>query len=212
MPLVSTALAAAAFFFFADLVYTVDHYLVHHDRERYKRTHARHHGRYVGKKDGPQLDAYEIWTYGRAALVSTGMMIGLTWLTGNPGFVAGAVLKFGHSLLFHLYQHAWWSEVPLRKQGLPRPHAGWGFASARYHAHHHGYPEDRIFTYAETWQGFDRILERMHPWLCRFTKDGKGRALSLPAKSAATLVPARLPATARARATAPPRAPSGAGR
>lgn len=44
-------------------------------------------------------------------------------------------------------------------------------ASARYHAFHHSHPDDRIFTYAESWAGFDRILELLHPWLVRFTVD-----------------------------------------
>ncbi|AKV02786.1 hypothetical protein AKJ09_09449 [Labilithrix luteola] len=174
MSLLSTIVAAAAFFVGADLVYTVDHYLVHHDHDRYKRTHSRHHRRYVGSKDAVQLDGYELWTYGRAALISTLAMVPLSLLTGNPGFVIGGVLKFVHSLLFHLYQHGWWSSVPLRKQGLPPPKPGWGFASAHYHAHHHAYPDDAVFTYAESWQGFDRILEWAHPRIVRYTKDGHG--------------------------------------
>lgn len=175
MSIISTTLAAASFFVGADVVYTLDHYFVHHDRERYKRTHSRHHRRYVGSKDGPQLDAYELWTYSRAALISLAGMIVLTLFTKEWGFVIGAVLKYVHSLLFHLYQHGWWSETPLRKQNFPPPRPGWGLATARYHAHHHAYPDDRVFTYAESWQGFDRLLELAHPWLVKFTKDGGGR-------------------------------------
>jgi hypothetical protein len=53
---------------------------------------------------------------------------------------------------------------------------GWGLARARYHAYHHARPDDgAVFTYAESWQGFDRLLERMHPWLVRFTADGARR-------------------------------------
>ncbi len=171
MSIVSTAVTVAVFFFAADLVYTLDHYLVHHDRERYRRGHARHHRRYNGKKDAPQLDDYELATYGSAALVSFVGMASLSLLTGNWAFALAAVLKFSHSLVFHCYQHHWWGETPLRKQNLPPPKRGWGLASARYHAWHHSHPNDEVFTYSETWQGFDRILEWAHPWLVRFTKD-----------------------------------------
>src|SRR5262249_6436602 len=150
-------------------------YLVHHDRERYRTGHSRHHRRYNGSKNARQLDDYELSTYGSAALLSFVGMSTLSLLTGNWGFALGAVLKFIHSLLFHCYQHAWWSSVPLRKQSLPPPKPGWGFASARYHAHHHAHPDDKIFTYAESWQGFDRILEWAHPWLVRLTKDCRTR-------------------------------------
>ena len=108
MSIVSTAAAVAVFFFAADLVYTLDHYFVHHDRERYRLGHARHHRRYNGKKDAPQLDAYEITT------------------------------------------DAW----------------------------HHSHPDDEVFTYSETWQGFDRILEWAHRWLVRYTKDGRAGLLT----------------------------------
>jgi hypothetical protein len=175
MSLVSTLVAAGTFFFFADLVYTLDHYFVHHDRERYRAGHGRHHRRYIGAKDAPQLDAYELSTYGSAALLSTAAMSALSLLSGNWGFFLGGVAKFVHSLVFHCYQHKWWGSVPVRKQGLARPRRTWGLATARYHAHHHAHPEDPIFTYAESWAGFDRILEWAHPWLHRFTKDGAAR-------------------------------------
>lgn len=176
MSVLASALAAAAFFFAADLVYTLDHYLVHHDRERYRAGHSRHHRRYNIEKNAPQLDAYELQTYGSAAALSIAATSALSLLTGNWGFVIGATLKFVHSLVFHCYQHGWWSEVPLRKKALPPPTPGWGFATARYHAHHHAHPNDAMFTYAESWQGFDRILEWAHPWLVRFTVDGRARA------------------------------------
>jgi hypothetical protein len=176
MTFLGSAAAAGLFFFAADLVYTLDHYLVHHDRGRYRLGHSRHHRRYNGAKDGPQLDAYELSTYGTAAVLSTVGTSVVSLLTGNWGFVIGAIAKFAHSLLFHFYQHWWWSDVPLRKQELAPPRRGWGLASARYHAHHHAHPNDPIFTYAESWQGFDRILEWAHPWLVRFTTDGRGRA------------------------------------
>jgi hypothetical protein len=167
------ALAAGAFFVAADLVYTMDHYFVHHDRERYKQGHSRHHRRYVGAKDGPQLDSYELTTYGSAAVVSFAVMAVLALLTGVWGFAIGAALKFLHSLLFHCYQHRWWSGAPLRRQRVGRPRRSWGIASAEYHAHHHAHPDDEVFTFAESWQGFDRILERVHPWLVRYTVDGR---------------------------------------
>jgi hypothetical protein len=170
--MLSTILAALAFFFVADMVYVADHYLVHHDRARYKVTHGRHHRRYNGRKDGPQLDEYEFSTYSSAALVSILGMSVVSLLTGNIGFFAGAVLKYIHSLLFHCYQHGWWSETPLRKQNLEAPTRSWGLASARYHAYHHSHPDEPVFTYAESWAGFDRILEALHPWLVRFTVEG----------------------------------------
>lgn len=173
MSLLTHVGAAALFFFAADLVYTLDHYFVHHDRERYRAGHGRHHRRYNVAKNGPQLDAYEISTYGSAALLSFMAMSSLSLLTGNWGFATGAALKFVHSLVFHCYQHGWWSRVPLRKQGLAPPERGWGLASARYHAHHHAYPADGVFTYAESWKGFDRLLEWAHPWLVLLTKDGR---------------------------------------
>ncbi|MDB4946771.1 MAG: hypothetical protein JWP97_6305 [Labilithrix sp.] len=168
----TTLLACAAFFFAADLVYAVDHYLVHHDRARYRVTHGRHHRRYNGKKDAAQLDAYELSTYGSAALMTIAITSVLSLFTGNPGFLLGAVLKFAHTLLFHLYQHGWWSEVPLRHLDLGAPRRTWLLASARYHAFHHSNPEDEVFTYAESWAGFDRILELLHPYIVRFTVDG----------------------------------------
>lgn len=169
-PYASAALAAFIVFFVADLVYTVDHYLVHRDRRRYKVTHSRHHRRYNRVRDDVHLDAYELSTY-----TSAGVMLFLgaslvTLFTGNLGYVIGAVLKYAHSLLFHLYQHRWWGEVHVRKQAL-EPRRTWGFASARYHAWHHARPDEGPFTYAETWAGFDRILERLHPWLERHTVD-----------------------------------------
>ncbi len=170
--MVATLLAIALVFFVADLAYVIDHYFVHHDRERYRVTHARHHRRYNGSKDAPQLDAYELSTYTSAAIVSVIATSALSLMTGNPGFVIGAALKYVHSLLFHLYQHGWWGALPLRKQGLGEPKRTWGFASAQYHAYHHSHPDAPVFTFSETWAGFDRILEIIHPWLVRFTKDG----------------------------------------
>ncbi|HSO34804.1 MAG TPA: sterol desaturase family protein [Labilithrix sp.] len=175
----TTALACAAFFFVADLVYAVDHYLVHHDRERYRVTHGRHHRRYNGKKDAPQLDAYELSTYGSAAIMTVAITSVLSLGTGNPGFLLGAVLKFVHTLLFHLYQHRWWREIPLRQQHLGAPKRTWRIASAKYHAFHHSHPDDAIFTYAESWAGFDRLLELLHPWLVRFTVDGAAHVRTL---------------------------------
>jgi hypothetical protein len=169
--MVATLVAAVAFFFVADLVYVLDHYFVHHDRARYKVTHGRHHRRYNGKKDAPQLDEYEFSTYSSAALVSMLGMSVLSLLTGNPGFFLGAFLKYLHSLVFHCYQHGWWGDVPLRKQNLGAPARTWGLASARYHAFHHSHPDEPLFTYAESWAGFDRILEAAHPWLVRYTAD-----------------------------------------
>jgi hypothetical protein len=173
MSLLTTVAATAVFFFAADLVYTLDHYFVHHDRERYRRGHSRHHRRYNGAKNAVQLDHYELSTYGSAAVQSIAGMSALSLLTGNWGFLLGAVLKFIHSLVFHCYQHGWWSDVPVRKHVRAAPRRGWGLATAHYHAHHHAHPDDAIFTYSESWQGFDRILEWAHPWLVRFTKDGR---------------------------------------
>lgn len=172
MSFLSTALACGAFLFVADLVYAVDHYLVHHDRARYRLTHGRHHRRYNGTKNAPQLDAYELSTYLSAALMSVAITSVVSLLTGNPGFLLGALLKLAHTLLFHCYQHRWWSAVPLRQQRLGAPRRSWLLASARYHAFHHSHPDDALFTYAESWSGFDRILELLHPWLVRFTVDG----------------------------------------
>ncbi len=169
----STALAVFAFFVIADAVYTVDHYLIHHDRARYRRMHSRHHRRYNGPKDAPQLDGYEFVGYSSAALLSFLLASVLSLVSGNWGFALGAVLKYAHSLLFHLYQHRWWGDEPLRKQALGTPSRSWGLASARYHAFHHSHPDDALFTYAESWRGFDRILERLHPVLVRFTADGR---------------------------------------
>ncbi len=170
--MISVVVAAVAFFFVADLVYALDHYFVHHDRARYKVTHGRHHARYNGKKDGPQLNAYEFSTYSSAAIVSMMGMSLLSLLTGNVGFFLGAFLKYVHSLVFHCYQHGWWGAVPLRKQKLSAPRRTWGIASAHYHAFHHTHPDEPVFTYAESWAGFDRILEAAHPWLVRRTVDG----------------------------------------
>ncbi len=180
----STVLAAVAFFFVADMVYALDHYLVHHDRARYKVTHGRHHARYNGKKDGPQLNAYEFSTYSSAAIVSMMGMSMLSLLTGNPGFFLGALLKYIHSLVFHCYQHGWWGDVPLRKQRLEAPRRTWGIASARYHAFHHTHPDEPIFTYAESWAGFDRILEALHPWLVRRTVDRTSHVRNAAASAA----------------------------
>ena len=177
-----SSLAAAGFVFFvSDLVYVLDHYFVHHDRERYARTHGRHHRRYNGPKDGPHLDPGERGTYNSAGLASTVGASVLALYTGNVGFVAGALLKWAHSLLFHLYQHHWWSEVPIVSQGVPRPRARWGLATARYHAYHHAQPNDTRFTYAESWAGFDRLLELAHPWLVRWTADARRARRAGPA-------------------------------
>lgn len=164
--------AMAAVFAVSDLVYVLDHYFVHHDRERYARTHARHHRRYNGPRDGPHLDPGERATYNSAGLASCLAGSVLSLYSGNPGFLLGAVLKWAHSLLFHLYQHRWWGAVPVGSQRIPRARAHWGLASARYHAFHHAHPSDKRFTYAETWAGFDRLLELAHPWLVRLTVDG----------------------------------------
>jgi hypothetical protein len=181
-------LAIVGVFFISDLVYTLDHYFVHHDKKRYLTGHGRHHARYGGAKSGAQLDWYEVSTYATAALMSMMPTSLVSLFTGNPGFFLGAVLKFGHSLLFHLYQHGWWTDRPVSKLGLEKPTGGWGIASAAYHAHHHAYPNDAPFTYTETWKGFDRILEWAHPWLVRFTADGQSR-VKLPVRSARTLEP-----------------------
>jgi sterol desaturase/sphingolipid hydroxylase (fatty acid hydroxylase superfamily) len=170
--LFGAVLACVVFFVIADLVYTIDHYFVHHDRARYRVTHGRHHRRYNGKKDAVQLDAYEMSTYGSAAIMTVAITSVVSLLTGNPGFVIGAILKFVHTLLLHLYQHGWWGEVPLRQQRLGAPRRTWLLASAKYHAYHHSHPDDGTFTYAESWGGFDRILEILHPWLVRYTVDG----------------------------------------
>lgn len=166
------AAAMSGVFLVSDLVYVLDHYFVHHDRERYARTHARHHRRYNGPKDGPQLDAGELSTYNTAGAASCLAASVLSLYTGNLGFALGALLKWAHSLLFHVYQHGWWGPVPVGNQAIPRPRAHWGLASARYHAFHHTQPNDGRFTYAETWAGFDRLLELAHPWLVRLTVDG----------------------------------------
>jgi hypothetical protein len=173
MSLGSGLLAAGFVFFVSDLVYVLDHYFVHHDRERYVRTHGRHHRRYNGPKTGPHLDPAERATYNSAGLASGVGASVLTLYTGNPGFMVGALLKWAHSLLFHLYQHRWWGSVPIGKQGVPRPRARWGLATARYHAYHHTQPNDARFTYAESWAGFDRLLELAHPWLVGLTADGR---------------------------------------
>jgi len=164
--------AVLATFFVADAVYTIDHYLVHRDRKRYAATHSRHHRRYNGSKDAPQLDAYELSTYTTAAVMLLLVGATLSLFTGNIGFVVGALLKYAHSLTFHVYQHRWWGQVPIRQQRLDAPRAHWGIASAHYHSRHHSHPNDRPFTYAESWAGFDRVLEAMHPRLVRFTVDG----------------------------------------
>jgi hypothetical protein len=167
------ALTAGAVLFLADLIFAIDHYLVHHDRPRFKETHGRHHGRYVGKKNAPQLDAYELSTYNTAGFGYCLVMSVVTLYTGNPGFLLGAALKWIHSLTFHLYQHRWWGAVPIRKQDLGPPKRHWGLATSHYHAWHHSHPNQRPFTYAETWAGFDRILEMLHPWLQRYTVDAR---------------------------------------
>jgi hypothetical protein len=168
-------LAIAAVFFVSDLVYTLDHYFVHHDKKRYAAGHGRHHLRYGGARDGQHLNFYEVSTYASAALMSMLPTSLLSLFTGNPGFFAGAVLKFVHSLLFHLYQHRWWGSRPVSKLGLEKPTGGWGIASSTYHAHHHACPNDGPFTYAESWKGFDRLLEWAHPRLVRLTADGQSR-------------------------------------
>jgi hypothetical protein len=172
MALLETALACAFFFLVADLVYAIDHYFVHHDRNRYRVTHGRHHRRYNSKKDAVHLDSYEMSTYGSAAIMTVAITSVISLMTGNWGFLAGAVLKYVHTLVLHLYQHGWWGPVPVRQQKLGVPRRTWGFAMARYHAFHHSHPDDAVFTYAESWAGFDRILEILHPWLVRYTADG----------------------------------------
>lgn len=184
MRLTSIGLAVVGFFVVADLVYALDHYFVHHDRERYRATHSRHHRRYNGTKDAAQLDDYELSTYGSAAVVSIAGMSVLSLFTGNPGFFIGAVLKFAHTLLFHLYQHRWWGVVPVRKQALGVARRTWLLASARYHAFHHSHPDDATFTFAESWAGYDRILEVLHPRLVRFTADGRARGTEASAPAA----------------------------
>ncbi|MDF1701248.1 MAG: sterol desaturase family protein [Planctomycetota bacterium] len=172
-----------AVFFVADMVYVLDHYFVHYDRDRYRKTHARHHRRYNGPKSGPQLDAFELSTYNSAAFGLLVAMSVLTLFTGNVGFVAGAALKWVHSLVFHCYQHGWWTGVSIRNVRPDRPPASWGLATASYHAWHHSNPNDTRFTFAESWAGFDRILEKLHPWLIRFTVDARaGRLYHLPAR------------------------------
>jgi hypothetical protein len=99
----------------------------------------------------------------------------LSLFTGNPGFVLGAVVKYVHSLTLHLYQHHWWADTPVRQQCLGTPRSHWGLVSARYHAFHHSDPTDPVFTYSETWAGWDRLLELAHPFLVRLTVDGKER-------------------------------------
>lgn len=165
--------AVAGVFLVSDLVYVLDHYFVHHDRTRYARTHARHHRRYSRPKDAPQLDAGERATYNTAGLASSLAGSVLSLYSGNLGFLLGALLKWVHSLLFHLYQHRWWGAVPVGSQGIPRPGARWGLAGARYHAFHHTQPDDRRFSYAESWAGWDRLLEWAHPWLVRLTVDAR---------------------------------------
>ena len=103
----------------------------------------------------------------------------ISLMTGNPGFLLGAALKFVHTLLFHLYQHRWWKDVPLRQQRLGPPERSWLLASAKYHALHHSHPDDHIFTYAESWAGIDRILEVLHPWLVRLSVDGAAHVHTL---------------------------------
>ncbi len=168
-------LAIAGVFFLSDLVYTLDHYFVHHDKKRYASGHGRHHLRYGGTRDSEHLNFYEVSTYATASLMSLMPTSLLSLFTGNPGFVLGALLKFVHSLLFHLYQHRWWGARPVSKLGLAKPTGGWGIASAAYHAHHHAAPNDGPFCYAESWKGFDRLLEWAHPRLVRFTVDGQSR-------------------------------------
>jgi sterol desaturase/sphingolipid hydroxylase (fatty acid hydroxylase superfamily) len=173
-PHLSALVAAFSVFFMADLVYTVDHYLVHRDARRYKATHGRHHRRYNRVKDAPQLDAYELSTYTTAGvLLFVGTSL-VSLFSGNLGFVLGALVKYAHSLLFHLYQHRWWGPINVRKLWKAPPRPSWGIASARYHAWHHSHPDDGPFTYAETWAGFDRILERLDPWLARLSANRRG--------------------------------------
>jgi hypothetical protein len=112
-------------------------------------------------------------------------MLTVSLLTGNWGFAIGAILKYVHSLVFHCYQHKWWSpSTTLKKQNLAAPRRTWGLATAHYHAHHHGHPNDPIFTYSESWAGFDRILEWAHPWLVKYTVDGRARAAKQAAAAA----------------------------
>jgi hypothetical protein len=183
MTLVWNLSAVALFFFCADLVYTLDHYFVHHDHARYKGGHSRHHRRYNSARTERHLDNYEFTTYSSAALVSIAGMAAIALITSVWAFLLAAILKYVHSLVFHCYQHNWWSRIPVRRQGMLPPTRGWGIATARYHAHHHAHPDDAVFTYSESWQGFDRILEWAHPWLVRFTRDGapRSRALEVPA-------------------------------
>ncbi len=165
--------AAIGVFFVADLIYALDHYFVHHDAVRYRATHGRHHRRYNRPREGPHLDRHELSTYTSAAIMSLMGTSVLSLITGNIGFVLGALLKYGHTLLFHLYQHRWWGSVPLRRQRLDPPDPTWGLADARYHAFHHSHPGERPFTYAETWAGFDRLLELAHPYLYPLTADAQ---------------------------------------
>lgn len=174
-------------FFLADLIYTLDHYLVHFDRERYKLTHAKHHSRYNGTKSGIHLNHYELSTYTTAAIVSLLVASVFTLMSGNVGFILGAVLKFIHTLLFHLYQHGWWGPVPVRQQHKKRPSPNWwGLVSAERHAFHHTHPNDAVFSFAESWSGFDRILEWAHPYIYRFTVDGRADSSQQKIKRAVT--------------------------
>ena len=170
--MLATIAAVLAVFFIADLIYTVRHYWVHHDARAYVREHKWHHGRYRGKQTGAVLDWSEFAVYTRSGVAMALLGGFLTWLSGEPGFLIGAVLKWIHNYVFHLYQHAWWGREPDEWRRAP-PRAGWGLASARYHAYHHRAARRRPFTYAESWAGFDRILERLHPLIVRFTPDAR---------------------------------------
>ncbi len=168
-----TVLIALGVFLAADLIYTVRHYLVHHDSDAYVRTHEEHHERYLGARDGLVLDAKEFWVYTRSGLIMAVAGLGLSLLTKEPGFAIGAAVKWAHNYLFHLYQHRWWGTDTGESFERRPVRAGWGMASARYHAFHHHAARSRPFTYAETWAGFDRLLELAHPWLLRWTADAR---------------------------------------
>jgi sterol desaturase/sphingolipid hydroxylase (fatty acid hydroxylase superfamily) len=176
-----TIAAIVGVFFVSDLVYTVDHYLVHFDKDRYKQGHVNHHVRYGGTKDSVHLDRYELSTYSSAAFMSFLPASLLTLFTGNVGFALGVVLKYVHTLLFHCYQHGWWGPTHIRAQKLGEPKRTWGICSAKYHAWHHSNPDDGPFAYAESWGGFDRILEWAHPWLYKYTVDGRKAAAAAKA-------------------------------
>ena len=181
--------AAAGIFLLADFIYAMDHYFVHRNAMRYLAQHRPHHDFYADGRATPLFMPGEFARYTATGLATILVGALLWWQTGVIGFVIGGVLKFAHNYLFHMYQHHWAYKEHDKNDAPMR--AGWGIASARYHQFHHDHPNRRPFTYAETWAGWDRILEMADPVLSRVSANHRRARRNAARRSLAAAGPRR---------------------